>query len=54
MCEIIERNRQEAAAEALLRMALSLLKKGRLTEKEAAEEAGMSVSDFRKAAAALA
>ncbi len=66
MCEIIERNRREAAekarAEALvegrlegvLRTALSMIKKGRISEVEAAEEAKMSLSDFRKAVAALA
>ncbi len=73
MCEIIERNRREAAAEAaekaraealvegeakgrlegVLRTALSMIKKGRMTEDEAAEEAKMSLSDFRKAVAAL-
>ena len=32
-------------------MAVSLWKKGRLTEQEAADEAGISLEDFKKAAA---
>lgn len=58
MCEVIERNRREAMAEGeakgALRMALSMLRKGRMTEEEAADEIGMSVADFRKAADTLA
>lgn len=47
MCEVIRKNREEAAAEALaqgraegmLKIAFSMFRKGKLTEAEAAEEA---------------
>ena len=67
MCEIIEKYKAEGRAEGriegraegraegriegLLKMAVSLWKKGRLTEQEAADEAGISLEDFKKAAA---
>ena len=67
MCEIIEKYKAEGMAqgmamgraegraegriEGLLKMAVSLWKKGRLTEQEAADEAGISLEDFKKAAA---
>lgn len=44
MCEVIEKNRTEAAMELLV----SLVKKGRLTVEEAAEESGLSLPDFTK------
>ena len=43
--------RAEGRIEGLLKMAVSLWKKGRLTEQEAADEAGISLEDFKKAAA---
>ena len=43
--------RAEGRVEGLLKMAVSLWKKGRLTEQEAADEAGISLEDFKKAAA---
>ena len=43
--------RAEGRSEGLLKMAVSLWKKGRLTEQEAADEAGISLEDFKKAAA---
>ena len=51
MCEIIEKYKNEGRIEGLLQMAVSLWKKGRLTEKEAADEAGISLEEFKKAAA---
>ena len=67
MCEIIEKYKAEGRAEGiaegmaqgmsqglakgLLQMAVSLWKKGRLTEQEAADEAGISLEEFKKAAA---
>ena len=67
MCEIIEKYKTEGKAEGiaegmaqgmaqglakgLLQMAVSLWKKGRLTEQEAADEAGISLEEFKKAAA---
>ena len=59
MCEIIEKYKVEGVAEGrvegriegLLQMAVSLWKKGRLTEQEAADEAGISLEEFKKAAA---
>ena len=67
MCEIIEKYKAEGIAEGrakgrvegriegriegLLQMAISLWKKGRLTEQEAADEAGISLEEFKKAAA---
>ena len=63
MCEIIEKYKAEGMAqgmamgraegriEGLLKMAVSLWKKGRLTEQEAADEAGISLEEFKKAAA---
>ena len=59
MCEIIEKYKAEGVAEGrakgrvegLLQMAVSLWKKGRLTEQEAADEAGISLEEFKKAAA---
>lgn len=57
MCEVMEelmkKYGQEKETEGALRMALSMLKKGRLTEDEAAEETGMTVTEFRKAVAAI-
>ena len=50
MCEIIEKYKAEGRAEGriegLLKMAVSLWKKGRLTEQEAADEAGISLEEF--------
>ncbi len=46
--------KQEGKQEGILATVVSLMKKGKLTETEAAEEAGMSVPDFKKAIAALA
>ena len=43
--------RAEGRVEGLLKMAVSLWKKGRLTEQEAADEAGISLEEFKKAAA---
>ena len=43
--------RAEGRIEGLLKMAVSLWKKGRLTEQEAADEAGVSLEEFKKAAA---
>ena len=51
MCEIIEKYKNEGRIEGLLQMAVSLWKKGRLTEKEAADEAGISLEELKKAAA---
>lgn len=56
MCEVIKKNREEAAAEALaqgraegmLKIAFSMFRKGKLTEAEAAKEAEISISEFRK------
>lgn len=54
MCEIIEKYKAEGRAEGriegLLKMAVSLRKKGKLTEQEAADEAGISLEEFKKAA----
>ena len=54
MCEIIEKYKAEGRAkgriEGLLKMAVSLWKKGKLTEQEAADEAGISLEEFKKAA----
>ena len=54
MCEIIEKykaeGRTEGRIEGLLKMAVSLWKKGKLTEQEAADEAGISLEEFKKAA----
>ena len=44
----------EREAQGVLKTVLSMFKKGSITEAEAAEEAGMSVSDFRKTATAFA
>ncbi len=38
----------------ILATVVSLMKKGKITETEAAEEAGMTVTDFKKTIAALA
>ena len=46
MCEIIEKYKAEGRAEGLLQMAVSLWKKGKLTEQEAADEAGISLEEF--------
>ena len=50
MCEIIEKYKAEGRAEGriegLLKMAVSLWKKGKLTEQEAADEAGISLEEF--------
>ena len=43
--------RAEGRIEGLLKMAVSLWKKGRLTEQEAADEAGISLEEFKKVAA---
>ena len=51
MCEIIEKYKAEGRIEGLLKMAVSLWKKGKLTEQEAADEAGISLEEFKKAAA---
>ena len=50
MCEIIEKYKAEGRAEGriegLLKMAVSLWKKGKLTEQEAADEAAISLEEF--------
>ena len=54
MCEIIEKYKAEGFAdgfaqgltEGFLQAAISLWKKGRLTEQEAADEAGISLEEF--------
>ena len=55
MCEIIEKYKAEGFAQGLtegfLQAAISLWKKGRLTEQEAADEAGISLEEFKKAVA---
>lgn len=63
MCEIIEKYKAEGFAqgfadgfaqgltEGFLQAAISLWKKGRLTEQEAADEAGISLEEFKRAAA---
>ena len=55
MCEIIEKYKAEGFAQGLtegfLQAAISLWKKGRLTEQKAADEAGISLEEFKKAAA---
>ena len=51
MCEIIEKYKAEGRLEGLLKMAVSLWKKGKLTEQEAADEAGISLEEFKKVAA---
>lgn len=45
--------REEGMTKGMLKFALSMLKKGRLTETEAAAEVGMSIASFRKAVAEL-
>ena len=62
MCEIIEKYKAEGFAqgfaqgfvqgfaEGLLQAAISLWKKGKLTEQEAADEAGISLEELKKAA----
>ena len=54
MCEIIEKYKAEGRAEGriegLLKMAVSLRKKGKFTEQEAADEAGISLEELKKAA----
>lgn len=62
MCEIIEKYKAEGFAqgfaqgfvqgfaEGLWQAAISLWKKGKLTEQEAADEAGISLEEFKKAA----
>ncbi len=45
---------REGTQKGILTTVVSLMKKGKLTETEAAEEAGMTVPDFKKAIAALA
>ena len=58
MCEIIEKYKTEGFAqgfvqgfaEGFLQAAVSLWKKGKLTEQEAADEAGISLEEFKKAA----
>ncbi len=57
----IERGRSQGLSQGIsqgisrgvLKTVLSMLKKGRITESEAAEEAGMSVAEFKKAVAAM-
>lgn len=48
-----EEGRAEGMAEGMLKIVFSMLKKGRLTETEAAAEVGMSIASFRKAVAEL-
>lgn len=52
MCEIIKKNREEAAKEGeareVLKTVISMFRKGKLTEAEAAKEAEISISEFRK------
>ena len=50
MCEIIEKYKAEGRIEGILKMAVSLWKKGKLTEQEAADEAGISLEEIKKAA----
>ena len=55
MCEIIEKYKAEGFAQGLtegfLQAAVSLWQKGKLTEQEAADEAGISLEEFKKVAA---
>ncbi len=46
--------RKEGIQKGSLATVVSLMKKGKITETEAAEEAGMTVTDFKKTIAALA
>ena len=39
--------------QAILKTLVSLMKKGKITEADAAEEAGMSIADFKEAVTAL-
>ena len=43
----------QGISRGVLKTVLSMLKKGRITESEAAEEAGMSLAEFKKAVAAM-
>ena len=49
-----EGKEKEGIKKGILEAVVSLMKKGKITESEAAEEAGMSIADFQKAVAALA
>ena len=48
-----EEGREEGRAEGALKMLYNLVKKGRMTPAEAAEEANMTVAEFEKQAALL-
>lgn len=48
MCEIIERNRAEAAMERLIKSMVSLINKNRITIEEGAEEAELPIDEFKK------
>lgn len=45
----IREGKAEGKAEGMLKIAISMWKKGKLTEKEAAEEAGVTLAEFKKA-----
>ena len=49
-----EGKEKEGIKKGILAILASLMKKGKITEADAAEEAGMSIADFKKAVAALA
>ena len=49
-----EGKEKEGIKKGILEAVVSLMKKGKITESEAAEEAGMSIADFKEAVAALA
>jgi predicted HTH domain antitoxin len=51
--EVREQGRAEGRAEGALGMLVNLVKKGRMTPAEAAEEANMTVDEFEKQAALL-
>ena len=44
---------QEGFQQGILETVVSLMKKGKITEADAAEEAGMSIADFKEAVTAL-
>ena len=51
--EVREQGRAEGRTEGALGMLVNLVKKGRMTPAEAAEEANMTVDEFEKQAALL-
>ena len=51
MAQGMAQGMSQGLAKGLLQMAVSLWKKGKLTKQEAADEAGISLEEFKKAAA---